>query len=393
MPPVKKSKRLQTQVTMNNDLTVSNEGLGGQQSNVGQPIPSTSGTQEPPQAVVGQMQSMLERFETVFGACQQRIDRLEAQMSKSQGGVSQATTTTGNPATATPRNGIQAMSAGGPCAGSVLYNNALLPKFADDNTIHPVEFLARIEMYGEQQNMSECMQIALAVQNLEGVAGDWGAAFQGTWDGWAQFKASYLDMFWSEERQEEVKYQLHHDFYNKQVHGTMSAFFLSWMKRVKHLSPSISTQSFLRRVSHLFPANVENTLLAARLDTLEQTLKLLKNLDEAASRRKDRHVTKPKSSAPETSGSSQGVKEEQRKAAQEGGVDQREGPRPAEPYRGNRNWGNNDNRNWRSERDDRRENQPRNKNCVQQMTQGQEEPNTVEEQRSENYGESARDLH
>jgi hypothetical protein len=175
---------------------------------------------------------------------------------------------------------------------------------------------------------------------------------------------------------------LHHDFYNKQVHGTMLAFFLSWMKKVKHLSPSISTQSFLRRVSHLFPANVENTLLAARLDTLEQTLKLLKNLDEAASRRKDRQVTKPKSSAPETSGSSQGVN-----------VDQREGPRPSEPYRGNRNWGNNDNRNWRSERDDRRENQPRNNNRVQQMTQGQEEPNTAEEQRSENYGESTRDLH
>ena len=52
-------------------------------------------------------------------------------------------------------------------------------------------------------------------------------------------------------------------------------------------------RTFLRRMSHVFPANVENVLLAARVNTAQEMLSILRNMDEALARRHERQPQMP----------------------------------------------------------------------------------------------------
>lgn len=157
-------------------------------------------------------------------------------------------------------------------------------RFRDDGTVHPVDFLDTVSRVVG----SRAASIDYAISLMDGMPHDWGKAFRYLWQEWAAFEASFLDMFWSEEVQERIIAELHHKQYIRADHGSMVSFFVSWMKKVQHLSPPLAPKTFLRRMSHLFPAHVENVLVAARVSTAPEMLAILKDLDVALEHRHGR---------------------------------------------------------------------------------------------------------
>jgi hypothetical protein len=170
-------------------------------------------------------------------------------------------------------------------------------RFRDDNQVNPVEFLTSMERYFRAEAIPAANWIRITISQLEGMPYNWGTAFEDSWLEWGGFRTSFMKMFWSEARQDRIIDELHRSVYDRSVHHSMSEFFLYWVKRVKYLSPPMSTGTFLRRIKHLFPANVESAIIAARVETTEDMLFFLRELDDASARRQDRRVTMiPKSS-------------------------------------------------------------------------------------------------
>lgn len=180
------------------------------------------------------------------------------------------------------------------------------PRFRDDGHTHPMEFLASVERYLGETATPDHTWVREAITFLDGMPRDWGSAFEDSWTQWEGFRSAFTDMFWSEERQERVIDDLHNGSFNKRLHNSLTEFFVHWMQRVKHLSPPMSPRTFLRRITHLFPANVENVVLAARVSTAEEMLSLLRDLDDAATRRQERTLTSTSDRQPQTQHQSQG---------------------------------------------------------------------------------------
>jgi hypothetical protein len=164
----------------------------------------------------------------------------------------------------------------------------VFPTFSDDGDVHPITFLEDFEHTCVQFGIPEVQWLSIALRQLQGHAKTWASAFRRSWSSWDVFSRGFQDMFWSHDRQDAVELTFARDFYDRMTHGTMTAFFLMWKNKLTFMSSRMSDETFLRRISHLYPANVEDTLLAANVKTAESMLSLLRGLDEAASRRRGR---------------------------------------------------------------------------------------------------------
>lgn len=163
-------------------------------------------------------------------------------------------------------------------------------RFRDDDQVNPMEFLNSMERYFRAAAIPADNWIRVTLAQLDGMPYNWGLAFEDLWLEWGGFRASFLKMFWSEARQDRIIDELHRSVYDRSVHNSMSELFVYWVKRVKYLSPPMSTRTFLRRITHLFPANVESAILASRLETTEDMLFFLREFDDASARRQERRL-------------------------------------------------------------------------------------------------------
>jgi hypothetical protein len=242
---------------------------------------------------INRLESVLADFGTILDTITSRLDTIEAS-SSSQGSGSL-------PKQSTMQDQGHTSGYGQSVLTQPLSTPPMLGRFNDDDRVglHPVEFLNSMEVYLKQTHVPVSDWIHFAISHMDGMPGDWGQVFEETWGSWESFKAAFLDLFWSENKQDSLVDELHKSIYNRQQHNSMAEFFVLWMKRIKYLSTPIPPRSFVRRMSHLFPSNVENVLVAARVSTLAEMLSILRDMDDAAARRQQRggdgHVVGPRS--------------------------------------------------------------------------------------------------
>jgi hypothetical protein len=163
-----------------------------------------------------------------------------------------------------------------------------LPRFADNGQVHPVDFVTALEDYFSIHHVNPLSRVAIALTQLDGMPNAWGHAFHCTGSDWISFRQSFLSMFWAEVQQDRVIDNMYRSSYDRDTHGSMAAFALHWMAAVKHLSEPIRSHTFVRRLSRMLPSDIEETLLAARVTDEADMLSLLRQLDDAAERRRAR---------------------------------------------------------------------------------------------------------
>lgn len=270
------------------------DALGNEQQEVPPPEDQIRGG--PQQSGMASQTSAIERLEAMMTGFGQLLGNIAGRMSVIEGNG-----TTASP----PASVISVTTVPAPRVEQQQLRSAVvsfgqpapLLRFNDDGKVHPVDFLRDVEVNLTRAEVPAHDWVRLAIQQMDGMPGDWGIAFSDSWDDWSSFKTAFLDMFWSEDRQERLLHELHHNFYTRQNQKTMTEFFISWMKRVKHLTTPMPMRMFLRQISHLFPANVENVLISARITTPEQMLSILRDIDEASIRRHERTVNETSSNS------------------------------------------------------------------------------------------------
>lgn len=165
-----------------------------------------------------------------------------------------------------------------------------IQKFRDDAATHPVDFLESMDYVFRRQNVPPQFWVRTAIENMEGAPRQWGMAFEKKWATYALFEKAFKDTYWSAQRQAKLKGALQNSSYNKQCDGTMAEFMISWMLKVKHLSPPMGEFEFVNSMTQVFPASVENLILAANIETEEALLTLITKLDSSQTRRHERHA-------------------------------------------------------------------------------------------------------
>lgn len=163
-----------------------------------------------------------------------------------------------------------------------------VPRFGNDDVIHPVDFVDTMEHHLTAMDIKPEEWIRHAISNMTGMVHDWGKSFFHTWEDWSSFRHAFLDMFWSEDRQERLMEEMRTTIFVRARDKSLTSFFITWMAKTRHLTPPMSSRTFIRRMASLLPANVEMAIYSAKISSEQEMLTFLRDLDDAAARRQDR---------------------------------------------------------------------------------------------------------
>lgn len=160
-----------------------------------------------------------------------------------------------------------------------------LPRFEGLPKHHPVVFLRELERFFEMVGVKEAFQLDYALDALQGKISTWGDAFRYSFGDYPTFKAMFLEEFWGEERQRDIRVALYGETYRSNCDLEMADYFLRLVAKARHLTPPMRDDEIISLSIRHFPMAVERTLLAAGHDSVDMVLKLLRRLDEAERRR------------------------------------------------------------------------------------------------------------
>lgn len=83
-----------------------------------------------------------------------------------------------------------------------------IPKFQNKNTQQPVRFLERLEQYFKKMQTPPQNQLDIVTEALEEEARDWATIFKVTWSSFADFRQDFLQSFWSEQDQIQLRQKI-----------------------------------------------------------------------------------------------------------------------------------------------------------------------------------------
>lgn len=147
-----------------------------------------------------------------------------------------------------------------PQNSNILDAGKQIPMF-DNQNIHPVEFLEHIEHIYHQGNMSFDNFRFLITNNFKGEASLWRQAFLHTFENFQDFKAAFLNHFWSESTQLQVKLRLQAARYNE---GSLTNHFMKCVNMAKHLSQPFPELFLIKTIAQGFPPNVSSILIGTQ---------------------------------------------------------------------------------------------------------------------------------
>lgn len=130
------------------------------------------------------------------------------------------------------------------------------PIFADSETSNPVRFLERFELYFKRTYLPEEDKISEVISCLSRQAWDWAEYHKGTWNHFNHFRAAFLDKFWSEDRQHEIRVQLLSRAYDPSRESTMAEYFMRQVNHLRTLTIPLAESLLLADLMLLFPEPV-----------------------------------------------------------------------------------------------------------------------------------------
>jgi hypothetical protein len=92
------------------------------------------------------------------------------------------------------------------------------------------------------------------------------------------FRELFLDTWWSAKTQNIVKCNLYQRIYNRQSGLSLSAHFLKYANGATYFNPRASEVELIEAINSHFPHSVQRTMVNNKLDSIEETLDLLKRI-------------------------------------------------------------------------------------------------------------------
>lgn len=151
-----------------------------------------------------------------------------------------------------------------------------LPVFDDTGTLHPMEFLEVLEYSMISENIPFEIFKFIIRNQFKGTASLWSQAFLHNFTDFESFKLAFMDQFWSETKQLQIKLDLQSQYY-KEGQGSLVNYFMKNVAMARYLSPPYSELLLIRTIARHFPPHISATLMGAQC--LAEAMERLRQAD------------------------------------------------------------------------------------------------------------------
>lgn len=178
---------------------------------------------------------------------------------------------------------------------SILEATHKLPVFDNSGNLHPVDFIEQLEDFYDLQNVSfDRFKKYVLINHFQGTALLWFQACMLTFDNFKNFKDGFINHFWSENIQDEVKSKLKESTFLEHQ-GSVVEHFMRLIATARHLQPEMSERALIKKVASNFPAHLYSVLVHS--NTLSEALDILRQHDYYNARKQKVSVPKQLSSS------------------------------------------------------------------------------------------------
>lgn len=216
-----------------------------------------------PMDAIKLMNRMLRR---AVGTINQKINQLEIQLTSPSHSVQDEIQPIAASSTAEPKICYIAPSTG-----------IEKPKFPGNKKIHPVSFVEDLTTWLHKIPNNE-KEVELIIDCLEGETRNWARIYKDRWSNLNDFKRDFLNYYWGETEQNELRRKIVHNTWNKTEQPTMLGHFISLMAQAKMLNHPIPEEQLIGDIMRHFPKIVQYSWLQQTGTILEAT-EFLRNLD------------------------------------------------------------------------------------------------------------------
>lgn len=143
------------------------------------------------------------------------------------------------------------------------------PRFDDKTHDNPVVFLRKLEDYAKELNISQERLLSLALCCLHGSPKTWTSIFKEQWSTYDDFKKDFLNVYWTRDKQRNLRYKIINDKYVPRQGTSMLAHFSKYTNQASFLNPPMSEDDLLSELVRHFPHNLQSQWLGRENKTIK----------------------------------------------------------------------------------------------------------------------------
>ncbi|KAJ0172083.1 hypothetical protein K1T71_012056 [Dendrolimus kikuchii] len=163
------------------------------------------------------------------------------------------------------------------CHGLSLMNGEK-PKYPSKNK-HPVTFIEDLTAYLKKLPINRGNEIELIIECLEGETRNWARIYKNRWSRFEDFKRDFLDTYWGEAEQSELRRKIVHNVWDN-TKSTMLSHFIELCGQAKMLTYPIQEKQLISDIMHHYPKDVQFAWTNNRSASLLEAAEFLRKLDD-----------------------------------------------------------------------------------------------------------------
>uniref|UniRef100_A0A1E1WLN5 Uncharacterized protein n=1 Tax=Pectinophora gossypiella TaxID=13191 RepID=A0A1E1WLN5_PECGO len=152
------------------------------------------------------------------------------------------------------------------------------PKFPSKNK-HPVTFIEDLMAYLKKIPPGAGNVIDLIIECLEGETRNWARIYKDRWVQLEDFKRDFLDTYWGEAEQNNLRRQIVHNTWDS-TKSTMLSHFITLCGQAKMLTYPIQERQLISDIMHHFPSEVQYAWATSRSTSILEATEFLRKLDD-----------------------------------------------------------------------------------------------------------------
>jgi hypothetical protein len=155
-----------------------------------------------------------------------------------------------------------------------------LPQYDVSAGTNPVFHIKQLDEFMKLRGIPKAHQLAIAFRSITGVMGkQWLETVSHKLTDYGDFKAAFLQVWWSAAQQSLARCNLYQGRYNRQSNLTLSGHFLQYATLGSYLDPRPSDPELIEAIRYHFPIGVQRAMLSNQLRTVAEALDLLRRIE------------------------------------------------------------------------------------------------------------------
>lgn len=140
-------------------------------------------------------------------------------------------------------------------------------------------FLRDLQKFGKVFNLSDKALLELAQECLKGDAETWATLYEDSWRTFSDFRKSFLDSFWTENKQREIRCKIGSGSYRKESGVSMLVHFGKYIALAKQLTTPIAEPLLVAEMMRHFPSYIQSLWRFKGVNTIAAAVELLTTQD------------------------------------------------------------------------------------------------------------------